>query len=116
GPDATPDALALEDIRYLLASQHPGLNLPPFVAVAHSLAAYEQAALMSGPEAAEQAAAHLDALAQALAAMRENPIGPPFEDAATAVRWLALRGQAPQLVESVRYHYGKPNFFLHMSE
>lgn len=115
-PDAAPDAAVLEDVRHRFISGHPGLKLPAFAAVARSVAAFEQAALAGDPKAPQEAGAKLDALAAGLSAMAQDPLAPQAEDAAAAVRWLALRGQAPELVQAVRQQYGRPNFFFHMSE
>jgi hypothetical protein len=115
-PDAMPDVLVLEDIRHRFISGHPGLNLPAFAATARSFADFEQAVLAAGAEASEEAPAKLDALAAGLSAMAQDPLSPEAESAAAAIRWLALRGQAPDLVAAVKKQYGHPNFFFHLSE
>lgn len=115
-PDAKPDPLVLEDIRHRLISKHPGMQLPQFSALARSFAEYETAVLASAAESQQDAPAKLEALRTALAALQDNPLGPQAEDAAAAIRWLALRGQAPELVQAVRQKFGRPNFLLHFSE
>jgi hypothetical protein len=115
-PDAMVDATVLENVRYRFESQRPGLELPRFVAVRNSLVAYERAILSAQEDGAQQAAEQLEALAAALAVMDQNPLAPYSEDAAAALRWLSLRGQAPEVVQAVRRVYARPNFFFHVSE
>ncbi len=114
--DAKPDAMLLDNIRHRYLSGRPGLRLPAFAAVARSMAAFEEALLASSPDHQMAAAARLEALAAALEAKGDSPSVPETEDVADAVRWLALRGQTPEVVKAARTQYGKPNFYLHMSE
>jgi hypothetical protein len=107
------DPAGLEDIRNRFGSQHRGLELPLFAAVRNSLPAFQRAVL---EDAAQQADAQLDSLSAALTIMAEHPLAPYSEDAVAALRWLALRGQAPELVQAVRRVYARPNFYFHLSE
>jgi hypothetical protein len=113
---AVPDPQALENIRNRFASQHPGLELPSLTAVRNSLAAFAPAALSAVEDSPQQATAELEALAAALAAMAQNPLGPEAEEAADSLRWLVLRGYVPEVVQAIRHYYARPNFFFHTSE
>jgi hypothetical protein len=100
-----------------LFSGHPGLELPPFVAVRRALQRYLYLrALQGNPQASRQISGQLESLASALEAYNDQPSALAVHEIARQVDWLRRLGQVPALAAEIRGAYRRPNLHVRVSE
>jgi hypothetical protein len=115
-PSGEVDSTAREDVAFRLATGHPGLELPPFVALREALndvLRKERVAL--DPEAEATYGQQIERLA---AALERFAAGHDVEDGheiGEILGWLEDRGQAAEVVQAVRDRYWRENLLLEAS-
>ena len=112
---AGPDTAVLGPIYAKFASGNEGLELKWFALVRQAMRQYlEVAGAVDNPDVKTAVGEHLDLLAQQLESWATQPTTDNAHQIAETLAWIDTARQVPDLVQSVRSEFGRPNFSGHV--
>jgi hypothetical protein len=110
------DPAALRKLVDLLSATETGLDMPDFVRVRKAANRYAEAAEAARGAGADRYAQRLKSLSNALRKAAETGNAEDLATVAPTLDRLAMAGQAPGLIQTVRSSFGRPNMLFAVHE